>query len=68
MYNYISEREVLIMNRNQLLEEMYDMACHNLLCYAKNHLASEPKEGFENEWKEASERAFLLKQTGRKSG
>jgi len=56
------------MNRNQLLEEMYDMACHNLLCYAKNHLASEPKEGFENEWKEASERAFLLKQTGRKSG
>lgn len=37
-----------------------EMAYHNLLCYSKNYLMSEPKEGWEHEWQEAKARVMEL--------
>ncbi len=35
------------------LEEQLEMAMHNLLCYSKNYLMTEPKPGFEQEHQDA---------------
>lgn len=32
------------------LHDLYEMACHNLLCYSANYLMTEPKAGFDVEW------------------
>lgn len=50
------------MTKKELFKKYYDMACHNLLCYSKNYLMTEAKDGFENEWKQANEECELLKQ------
>ncbi len=50
------------MTRLQLFEEMYDMSKHNLLCYSKNNLMSEPREEFVKEWKLESEKVELLEE------
>lgn len=48
------------MNRLELLQEMYNMATHNLLCYSENHLMTKPKVEFAKEWKKEEEKVNLL--------
>lgn len=48
------------MTKKDLLNKYYDMACHNLFCYSKNYGMTEPKEGFEANWKEVQEEVQLL--------
>lgn len=43
-----------------LLYKYHNRACHNLMCYSKNMLMTEPKEGYENEWQQAKEECRLL--------
>ncbi|GAB6170757.1 hypothetical protein JCM15765_02350 [Paradesulfitobacterium aromaticivorans] len=50
------------MTKLEVLQKYYDWACHNFLCYSKNYLLTEPKKGFETEWKQANEECELLKQ------
>ena len=37
---------------NEKIEKI-EMAFHNLLCYSANYAMTIPKEGFEQEWKDA---------------
>ncbi len=48
------------MTRLQLFEEVYGNCIHNLLCYSKDYLMTEPKEQFIKEWKIEMEKAELL--------
>jgi len=50
------------MDKKELLQKYYDLACHNLLCYSKNWAMTEPKEGYEVEWKQAKEECALLEE------
>ena len=42
-------------------EEQLEMATHNLLCYSKNYLMTEPRPGFEREYQEALHEVECLK-------
>lgn len=46
---------------NPTLEERLEMATHNLLCYSKNYLMTEPRPGFEREYQEALHEVEALK-------
>lgn len=46
----------------QLLERYYNQACHNLMCYSKNILMLEPKQGYEAEWAETKAECEMLQQ------
>jgi len=46
---------------NSHLEEQLEMATHNLLCYSKNYLVTEPRPGFEKEYQEALHEVECLK-------
>ena len=48
------------LTRLQLFEEVYGNCIHNLLCYSKDYLMTEPKEQFVKEWKIEKEKAELL--------
>jgi len=48
------------MTRQDILKEALDMANHNTFCYSRNYAMSEPKEGYEDKWKEEKEKADLL--------
>ncbi len=48
------------MKREQFLRNRLEMASHNLMCYSANYSMTEPKEGFEAEYKEASEEVEML--------
>lgn len=48
------------MTKIGLLKKYHDMACHNLFCYSRNYAMTEPKEGYETEWKQAGEEVKLL--------
>ena len=48
------------LTKKDLLLQYLEMAIHNLLCYSRNYLMSEPKEGYEKEWNEAQEEVHLL--------
>ena len=50
------------MTKIGLLKKYHDMACHNLFCYSRNYAMTEPKEGYEAEWKQAGEEVELLKE------
>ena len=50
------------MTKIELLEKYHDMACHNLFCYSRNYAMTEPKEGYEAEWKQAGEEVKLLEE------
>lgn len=51
-----------IMKKKQILQNCYDMACHNLFCYSKNYLMDTPKEGYEKDWAQAQEECELLQE------
>lgn len=44
----------------QDLRDRQEMAWHNVWCYSANCLMSEPKKGFEKEWKEEKRKALDL--------
>lgn len=48
------------MKREQFLRNSLEMASHNLMCYSASYAMTEPKEGFEAEYKEASEEVEML--------
>lgn len=48
------------MKREQFLRNRLEMASHNLMCYSADYSMTEPKEGFEAEYKEASEEVEML--------
>lgn len=48
------------MDKRELLQKYLDLASHNLLCYSRNYLMNEPKDGYENEWQQANEECKLL--------
>lgn len=50
------------LTRNELLRQIYEQECHNLLCYSKTYGMNTPKDGYEKEWKESNEKVELLKQ------
>ena len=50
------------MTKIELLKQYHDMACHNLFCYSRNYAMTEPKEGYEAEWKQAGEEVKLLEE------
>lgn len=43
-----------------LLKNYYDREMNNVFCYSANYLMNSPKKGFEQEWKDARERADIL--------
>ena len=50
------------MDRLELLQEMYNMATHNLLCYSENYLMDKPKENYKEEWNTEQEKLDILKE------
>ena len=50
------------MTRMQLFKEMYEMSCHNLLCYSESYLLDKPKVGYTKQWKKENEKIELLKE------
>lgn len=50
------------MTKIELLKKYHDMACHNLFCYSRNYAMTEPKEGYEAEWKQAGEEVKVLEE------
>ena len=46
--------------RRSILEEMRDMAWHNVMCYSGNLLMTEPKEGKREEWEQAVAKARII--------
>ncbi|MCX7841511.1 MAG: hypothetical protein N2489_00360 [Clostridia bacterium] len=50
------------MTKIELLKKYHDMACHNLFCYSRNYAMTEPKDGYEAEWKQAGEEVELLEE------
>lgn len=55
------------MKREQFLRNRLEMASPNLMCYSANYSMTEPKEGFEAEYKEASEEVESFKRGSRSS-
>lgn len=51
-----SKRRKKSLDRLELLQEMYNMATHNLLCYSKNCLMTKPNPNFEKEWNREQEK------------
>ena len=41
------------LTEEDVLKTMIDMAHHNICCYSRNHIMTQPKEGFEKQWEEA---------------
>ena len=50
------------MTRMQLFKEMYEMVCHNLLCYSQDYLMSKPKTEYIKQWKTENEKVKLLQE------
>ena len=50
------------MNKIELLEEMYEMAVHNWICYSKDLSLNEAKKGYMREWEESKEKIELLQE------
>lgn len=50
------------MNRQELLQEFYDLTEHNLLCYSKNYLMTIPKVGYEKNWEDEKEKLEIIKE------
>ena len=50
------------MTKLELLKKYENMASHNLFCYSRNLGMTEPKEGFERQWKQAKEECKLLEE------
>lgn len=48
--------------RRKYLQEQIQQEDHNLLCYSKNLLMTEPKVGYNNEWGNSKERVALVQQ------
>ena len=48
------------MTKLELLSKYVDQANHNFFCYSRNYAMTEPKEGFERQWKQAKEECELL--------
>lgn len=48
------------MTKKTLLKLYYDRACHNLLSYSANYIASKPKQEYINEWNMAKQEVELL--------
>ena len=48
--------------RRKYLQEQIQQEDHNLLCYSKNLLMTEPKVGYNNEWGNTKERVALVQQ------
>ena len=48
--------------RKKYLQEQIQQEDHNLLCYSKNLLMTEPKVGYNNEWGNTKERVALVQQ------
>ena len=49
------------MTREMILRNRLEMASHNLLCYSANYLCDTPKDGMEEEHKEAAAEVEMLK-------
>lgn len=58
----MKKRRMKKLTRLQLFQEMYNMATHNLLCYSKNYLMTEPKEQYIKQWEVENEKVNLLKE------
>ena len=48
--------------KRTILEEMKDMAWHNVYCYSANYAMSEPKEGMREDWETAIAKAKIIEQ------
>jgi hypothetical protein len=49
-------------DRIKILEKALEMAEHNLYCYSKNYLMTEPKPKYEKEWQEANDESNILRE------
>lgn len=56
--NYV----VKSVSRIGLLIEMQDQISHDLLSYSKNYLMSEPKTGYEKEWKITYQKYIVIQE------
>lgn len=54
------------MNEKKFINKCMDMACHNLLCYSANYAMTQPKKGYEKEWKEAQEEINIIESITKK--
>ena len=50
------------MTKKELLKSYFDMEMNRVFCTSETYLMNSPKRGYETEWKEANERAELLKE------
>jgi hypothetical protein len=58
----MGQSKVAPITKRGLLQKHYEMACHNLLCYSRNHLMDQAKEGFDTEWKQCQAECELLQE------
>ena len=42
------------------LESMATMAKHNIFCYSRDYAMTQPKEGFEEQWREAKDALDMI--------
>ena len=47
-------------NKQSVLEEMKEMAWHNVLCYSENYAMTEPKDGMREDWEKALAKAKII--------
>lgn len=61
--DYMEENyDVKIVTRLSILREMRDMTSHNLSLYSDNYLMSEPRKGYEREWRITNQKNHILDQ------
>jgi hypothetical protein len=48
--------------RRSVLEEMREMAWHNVMCYSDNLLFTKPKDGKREEWEAAQAKARIVEE------
>lgn len=50
------------MTRLEFLQDIENMVNHNLLCYSKNYLMTEPKEQYKEQWQREQEKSKIVNQ------
>jgi hypothetical protein len=56
----MGETKMQHINKRSVLEEMKEMAWHNVLCYSGNYAMTEPKDGMREDWEKAVAKAKII--------
>lgn len=57
---YWCKYHIKMIKRIMMLLDDYDMACNNVLAYSKSYAMNEPRDGYEEKWKEENEKSDMI--------